>query len=213
MNSGTGKALLALDCSLKWTNVAVLSLSDGGLLAAERLNLGRRQSAELPLVVKGVLAKTKRGFSDLGLVAVTNGPGYFTGIRVGASYAMALAYGLNLKLVPVSTLRMLAFPWFPKAVLAAVHAGRERLYAASFGSLSRVLPLGEYSSGKLADWLDAQESESFLLVSDDPQKTAESLPGRTILPAAPDAAIVAQIAWNSRETASVSPMELRIFYH
>ena len=119
MNSGMGKALLALDCSLKWTNVAVLSLSDGGLLAAERLNIGRRQSAELPLVVESILAKTKRGFGDLGLVAVTNGPGYFTGIRVGASYAMALAYGLNLKLVPVYTLHMLDFSWLSKAVLAA----------------------------------------------------------------------------------------------
>ncbi|MDR2527523.1 MAG: tRNA (adenosine(37)-N6)-threonylcarbamoyltransferase complex dimerization subunit type 1 TsaB [Synergistaceae bacterium] len=212
MRNGIGKggALLALDCSLKWTNAAVLSLSEGDLLAAKRLDIGRRQAAELPLVVEDLLAETGRSFEDLGLVAVTNGPGYFTGIRVGVSYGAALAYGLGLKIAPVSTLHMLAFSWLPqvKTVLVVVYAGRERLYAASFGNAERELAPGKYSGEELAVWLDAQDPESAILVSDEPAKTSDSLPGRRILHASPDAAVVAKIAWNARETTPVFPTEL-----
>ena len=124
--------ILALDCSLRWTNVAVFA--DGGVLLSKCLDIGRRQAAELPLVVEGALKETGRAFSDIGLVAVTNGPGYFTGIRVGAAYAAALAYGLGVKIAPVSTLHMLAYPRVLQSqpVLALVYAGRESVYAASF---------------------------------------------------------------------------------
>ncbi|MDR2529425.1 MAG: tRNA (adenosine(37)-N6)-threonylcarbamoyltransferase complex dimerization subunit type 1 TsaB [Synergistaceae bacterium] len=124
MSDGTGKggALLALDCSLKRTNAAVLSLSEGELLAVKRLDIGRRQVVELPLAMEGLLAETGRSFGDLGLVAVTNGPGYFTGIRVGVSYGAALAHGLGLKIAPAFTLHMLTFPWLSQAKTVLVFA-------------------------------------------------------------------------------------------
>jgi tRNA threonylcarbamoyl adenosine modification protein YeaZ len=228
--------ILAIDCSLRWTNVALLSEREG-LSASEHLDIGRRQAAELPLVVERLLANANRSFGDIALVAVTNGPGYFTGIRVGASYATGLAYGLGVKIVPVSTLYMLAYPFLSasRTVLAVVYAGRERLYAASFGhaqenAQSEVLPAGEYGSDALDAWLSCQQqsqdqeksfdsSRDVLLVSDDPEKASSvwGLPDKIqkkIQRVSPDAAIVAQIAAQAASRGeSISPMELRIAYH
>jgi tRNA threonylcarbamoyl adenosine modification protein YeaZ len=220
--------ILALDCSLRWTNAAVLA--DGDVLVSEHLDIGRRQAAELPLVAERALKETNHAFSDIGLVAVTNGPGYFTGIRVGASYAAALAYGLGVKIAPVSTLHMLAYPSIlqSRPVLALVYAGKGSVYAASFGCAQYLntadLPAGEYGGGQLDAWLSSHEGlggKDILLVSDNPEKTVETsgLTSREILQASPDASIVAKIAWSARESADspispiISPMELKIFYH
>ena len=180
--------ILALDCSLRWTNVSVFA---DDLCVSRRLDIGRRQAAELPLIVEHVLEETNRALSDIGLIAVTNGPGYFTGIRVGASYAAALAYGLNVKVAPVSTLYMLAYPFILQSqpVLVLVYAGKRRVYAASFGRpspLDAELPEGEYEGGRLEEWFcENPARKKLLLVSDDPKgrrgplltRTASSSPG------------------------------------
>jgi tRNA threonylcarbamoyladenosine biosynthesis protein TsaB len=220
--------ILALDCSLRWTNAAVLE--DGDVVASECLDIGRRQAAELPLVAERALKETNHVFSDIGLVAVTNGPGYFTGIRAGASYAAALAYGLGVKVAPVSTLHMLAYAHILQSqpVLALVYAGKGRVYAASFGCAQYLntedLPAGEYGRDQLDAWLSSHEGhkgsgrKKLLLVSDHPEKTVETLglTSREILQALPDASIVAKIAWSAQKSNAsliVSPMELKIFYH
>ena len=202
------KLILALDCSLRWTNVAVFL--GGGVLISERLDLGRRQSAELPVVVKNALSGAGCSFSQVGLLAVTNGPGYFTGIRVGVSYAAALAYGLRVKVAPVSTLRMLAGSSVEQtAVLVAVYAGQERVYAASFGC-DDGLPVGEYKKDEIESWLTRHEDIE--VTSDDPKKAFLPNLGREILPVRADASEVARIAWLNPDTA-VDPMELRVSYH
>ncbi|MCL2009947.1 MAG: tRNA (adenosine(37)-N6)-threonylcarbamoyltransferase complex dimerization subunit type 1 TsaB [Synergistaceae bacterium] len=205
-----GKLILALDCSLRLTNVAVFL--DGGVLISESLDLGRRQAAELPVIVKNAFSDAGRSFDQVGLLAVTNGPGYFTGIRVGVSYAAALAYGLGVKVAPVSSLHMLAGSSAERTpVLAAVYAGRERVYAASFGCEDG-LPVGEYGKDEIERWLLGHENAE--VISDAPEKTF--LPdlglGRKVSPVRPDASEAARIAWLNPASA-VHPMELRVSYH
>ena len=90
--------MLVLDCSLRLTGAAVARC--GEVLSQESEDLGRRQAAELPLMAERVLAAAGMTFADIDLMAVTSGPGYFTGIRVGVAYAAALAYGLGVRIVP-----------------------------------------------------------------------------------------------------------------
>ena len=80
--------LLAVDCSMRITGVALSEC--GKAVASESLDLGRRQSEELPLMAERLLSGVGWSWSDIGFVAVTNGPGYFTGIRVGAAWASAI---------------------------------------------------------------------------------------------------------------------------
>lgn len=203
--------LLALDCSLRWTNVAVLC-GGANVLASERLDIGRRQAAELPLVTNRALEQSGYGLKDVGVIAVTNGPGYFTGIRVGASFAAALAYGLGIRVIPVSTLRMLAWSHILRGqpVLAAVYAGRGFVYAASFGC-ENDLPTGEYEENSIAEWIGGHAD--ITVVSDDPGRTCEAVHLTCpVIQVLPDAAIVAQIADGMRGTA-VLPADLRPAYH
>jgi tRNA threonylcarbamoyladenosine biosynthesis protein TsaB len=206
------RLILALDCSLRWTAVSVFS--EEGVLTEERIDAKRRQATELPLAVERALTKTGRSFGDISLLAVTNGPGYFTGVRVGAAYAAALAYGLGVKIAPVSTLYMLAWPRAGRSlpVLAAAYAGRGCVYAASFGC-GEDLSQGEYKKDGLEAWL-VRHGDAVIL-SDDPPKIVETLPflgSREIQLSLPDASAVAKIAWSARKTA-IDPMELRVFYH
>ena len=212
-----GNLILALDCSLRWTNVAVFL--DGAALVSERLDIGRRQAAELPGVVKNALAKAGYSFEHISLVAVTNGPGYFTGIRIGAAYAAALAYGLGIKVVPVSTLQMLKGQ--KDKTLVTVYAGQERVYAESFGYENN-LPVGEYTMEGIVKWLDGDTDApeaadvakiaEVTIISDDPEKAFLPRLGREITLVRPDAAEVARAAWLSPGNA-VDPMKLRVAYH
>ena len=202
--------VLALDCGLRLTGAAVAR--GGAVLAQESADLGRRQAAELPLMAERVLAESGLAFSDVGLMAVTCGPGYFTGIRVGVAYAAALAYGLAVRVVPVPSLEMLAASRPDPSdgeVLAVVYAGRGFVYAASFGSGSDALPVGEYGGEVLRSWMARHGA---VAVSEDPVRAAEAAGlDFPLLTAHPSAAKAAEIAWRSR-TLAVSPLELRAVY-
>ncbi|NLL37273.1 MAG: tRNA (adenosine(37)-N6)-threonylcarbamoyltransferase complex dimerization subunit type 1 TsaB [Fretibacterium sp.] len=205
--------VLALDCSLRFTAVALLQ--GDAILWAESEDLGRRQAAELPLRVECLLKEQGLHWEDVGLVALTNGPGYFTGLRVGVAYGAALAYALGVRVVPVSSLEMLAASALgttsPEGILSVVYAGRGAVYAASFGGPD-VLPAGEYDGPTVEAWL-SQVGEPVCVVSDDPQRAAESaglsFPIRAVRP---DAASVARLALRDRDRALL-PAELRINYH
>lgn len=213
-----GDIVLALDCCLRLTGVAVARC--GEILARESADLGRRQAAELPLMVERVLAASRVPFSDVGLVAVTNGPGYFTGIRAGVAYASALAYGLGVPVVPVPSLEVLAVS-YPRSsageVLAVVYAGRGSAYAASFGLSPGSLPvpeggvpLGEYGGEVLNAWM--KEHRDAVAVSDDPGRASEAAGlDFTVLTARPDVGRVAEIAWLRRGSA-VPAMAVRTVY-
>jgi tRNA threonylcarbamoyladenosine biosynthesis protein TsaB len=71
---------------------------------------------------------------DLERVAVTSGPGYYTGLRIGVSYACALAEAIGVPLVPLSTLEAMAYgQGDPGRILCPVlHARSGHLYAALF---------------------------------------------------------------------------------
>ena len=134
---------LAVECSGRWTNVGLAS--GGSILSERNEKLGRKQSEELPILVDEVLAEACLKLSDVDLIAVGTGPGYYTGIRTGTAYGAALAEALGLKVAPLSSLK--AFIWDIKDeyrsvapvfkarrgyCYAAVYAGGEELAAPSF---------------------------------------------------------------------------------
>jgi tRNA threonylcarbamoyladenosine biosynthesis protein TsaB len=93
---------------MRWLN---LGLADSEkLYGEENLNAGRSQAELLPCEVERFLSSCGFALGDIERIAVTTGPGYYTGIRVGLAYALALAEGLGVKVVPVASLYALAFP-------------------------------------------------------------------------------------------------------
>ncbi|MCP4644986.1 MAG: tRNA (adenosine(37)-N6)-threonylcarbamoyltransferase complex dimerization subunit type 1 TsaB [bacterium] len=98
--------ILAVDTSTSVNTVAVCD--DTVLLAETRVQAGRTHSERLVATVDWVLAQAGIELADLGLLAVSIGPGSFTGLRVGAAAWKGLAAATGLGLVAVPTLDAMA---------------------------------------------------------------------------------------------------------
>ncbi len=101
----------------------MLALESSGLLAGAALVDGDRLLGEIALDTRTtrtehLLVAARRLLDDLGLgigdldrVAISEGPGSFTGLRIGMASALGLALGSHLPVVPVGSLEVLAYPW------------------------------------------------------------------------------------------------------
>ena len=98
--------ILTLDSSLARCAAAIVE--DGQLLAVRQEDLQRGQAARLPVMVQDVLEQAGVNAADLDLVAVTVGPGSFTGIRAALALAHGLALAAGRPLVGVSVGEALA---------------------------------------------------------------------------------------------------------
>lgn len=91
------------------TEVCSVALSHNGELVSLRENLvGRSHANDLALYVDEVLRENDLAVSDLQAVAVSAGPGSYTGLRIGAATAKGLCYGAEIPLIAVGSLRALA---------------------------------------------------------------------------------------------------------
>lgn len=97
---------LALDTSNKAMSVAVVQ--DGELLAETTLNKMRTHSEQLLPTIDRLVELSGLQPDDIDRVAVAQGPGSYTGLRIGVTTAKTLAYTLNIELVGVSSLATLA---------------------------------------------------------------------------------------------------------
>jgi tRNA threonylcarbamoyladenosine biosynthesis protein TsaB len=101
--------LLGIDTCGPIGSVAVGRLNGNAVkLSAQKELAGRTYSAALIPAVDGLLGGEGIRVSDIGCIVVVNGPGSFTGVRVGLGAAKGLAEGAGIPVVPVSRLQVLA---------------------------------------------------------------------------------------------------------
>jgi len=136
--------ILALETATSRGSVALVS---GGAVRAEIfLSPGPRASASYIPAVEALFAAAGAAAGDVSAVAVSAGPGAFTGLRVGMSAAKGFCFGWGVPLVPVPTLLALAhrFPGEGRIVCPVHDARRGEVYAALFrwddGELARLSP-------------------------------------------------------------------------
>jgi len=135
--------VLGIDTSTWWASVGVVDDTRVLAAAVERAN-GSHTLGLLPLVQRTLAAATV-AVRDVAAVAVTRGPGAFTGLRVGLSTAKGLAYATGARLVAVPTLEALArtVEDYDGPVVPLLDARRGEFYCARFevgrdGSCERV---------------------------------------------------------------------------
>lgn len=91
------------------TTVCSVSIARNGVLLALKEQNGDYSHAEnLTLFIEDVLQQSQVSLADLDAVAVSKGPGSYTGLRIGVSTAKGLCYALNKPLIAVNTLEQLA---------------------------------------------------------------------------------------------------------
>jgi len=98
--------ILSMECSATPASVAIIE--NGKLLASSFVNVKLTHSQTLMPMVENLLCASKLSIADIDGLAISNGPGSFTGVRIGISAVKGLAAPKNLPCVAVSTLRAMA---------------------------------------------------------------------------------------------------------
>lgn len=126
--------LLAVDTAT--TSCSVALFKDEGLLAETVYTAGKTHSRHLLSMIHGLLETCRIGSADIGGIAVTRGPGTFTGLRIGLSTVKGLAAAIRVPVVGVSSLAALAFPLhlLDAPVVAMIDARRGEVYYARYGA-------------------------------------------------------------------------------
>lgn len=99
--------ILSIDSSTKAASAAV---TEGAKILAEfSLNTGFTHSQTLMPIIDHALKESGTNLKDIGLIAVTLGPGSFTGVRIGVASAKGLAFSDNIPVIGVSALEALSY--------------------------------------------------------------------------------------------------------
>jgi tRNA threonylcarbamoyladenosine biosynthesis protein TsaB len=124
--------VLAIDTALGACAAAVLDSGVGALLASESVLMARGHAEAIMPMIARVMDKAQCEFADLNRVAVTVGPGSFTGLRVGISAARGIALAAGKPAIGLSTLSALAAPHVAArtgdTIIAAIDARNEQVY-------------------------------------------------------------------------------------
>ena len=124
--------ILAIDTALDACAAGVLDTDAGKLIAQESLPMKRGHAEALMPLIARVIKQSGIAFPDLDRIAVTTGPGSFTGLRVGLSAARGIALAANKPVVGVTTLTAYAAPVVSEngeqPVISAIDARHDQVY-------------------------------------------------------------------------------------
>tara|TARA_E500000178_G_C17011917_1_gene750982 strand:- start:1205 stop:1861 length:657 start_codon:yes stop_codon:yes gene_type:complete len=129
--------LIAFETSQQLCSVAILSKNGVVIdqLVVDEIN---NHAKNLPLMTNEILKNNGYHFNNLSGVAVSKGPGSYTGLRIAAAYAKGICFGLNIPLIAVSTLRAMAAQLNIQdssngmLLVPMIDARRMEVYAATF---------------------------------------------------------------------------------
>jgi len=209
--------ILALDTAQNACSVAVMS--EHAIIAREFEWRPRGHAEVLALMIKRVMAQAGMSFSDLDRVAVTIGPGSFTGLRVGIATARGIALAAAIPLIGISSFEAVAAnieqdeeEALPICVIFDARRGEVyvQLFGADLKALSR--PCACVPT-EVADILPAQKTiaigSGVELVSEALGPNAQKLVPSAALNVA-DAAVIANLALvRQPQTQPVEPLYLR----
>jgi len=124
--------ILAIETSGNVVSAAIAN--EEKVIADCSLDFKITHSQTLMPIVDELIKRTGFDINELNYIAVTSGPGSFTGLRIGAATAKGLAHGLGIKLIPVPTLESLAYNIFEtdKYICPIMDARRKQVYNAVF---------------------------------------------------------------------------------
>jgi tRNA threonylcarbamoyl adenosine modification protein YeaZ len=205
--------LIAIDTS--WEACSVGVIADGRTLTRSEI-VGRRHAEILMGMIEDALAAVQLAVADLDRIAVTVGPGSFTGLRVGIAAARGLALVLGRTAVGIGTFAVHAEEARAangtRAVLAALAAGRGEIYGAIYAAdgsemLSPRTASAEVLAAEVTDGMLIAGSGADLILAALPMDTTAQIAHRH---SAADIAALCRLALAAPEaTASPRPLYLR----
>lgn len=135
--------VLAIDTALEACSVAVLDTESAGASVHESLPMQRGHAEALMPLIARVMGRASLDFSGIDRIAVTTGPGSFTGLRVGIAAARGIALSAGKPAIGLTTLATFAAPFIAAddslPVVVAIDARHDHVYLQVFGPGGRTL--------------------------------------------------------------------------
>lgn len=155
--------LLAVDTATATASVALYAPVDELLLAESTWQARRRHTQDLLVITQELLTQLNVQPAQLSALAVTTGPGSFTGVRIGLSVVKGIGIGLPVppQVVGIPTLTVTAAPWLALAQAASaqlwayIQAGRGRYNWAVFDKALYHPTAADHGAGTAADFAQA----------------------------------------------------------
>ena len=199
--------ILAIDTALDACAAGVLDTEAGKLIAQESQAMKRGHAEALMPLIARVIEATGIGFAALDRIAVTTGPGSFTGLRVGLSAARGIALAANKPVVGLPTLTAYAAPVVSQngehPVISAIDARHDHVYlqAVSGNGSSLIRPC----VASIEEALGASKFGAPHLVGNAAKILADRWPAQALPPFKVDPQPAPDIAWVAWLGAAVSP--------
>lgn len=158
--------VLAFDTTVSTLSVALLQ--DQKILSKNTISESGKQAEMLLPQIEEILRANNIWYQDLDLIAATQGPGSFTGVRIGLTVARTLKIATNKPLILINSLEALAFKHRnqPKEIFVAIDAKMDEFFIASFKSKNGKLEtITEPQLVKQEEIKNFLPKENFLLCS------------------------------------------------
>jgi tRNA threonylcarbamoyladenosine biosynthesis protein TsaB len=183
-------------------NFSVAVHQNGICLGIQKSMMPKMAAAQLAPAIEQLLNSLSIKFNQLNAIALSEGPGSYTGLRIGSSTAKGLCMSLNLPLIAVNTLRAMAWPFRNNKqyqfFLPALDARRDEIYCMVLDKefqeikATSAMVICQDSFGEFlnegATLFIGSGSEKCLRIINHPNASADSL-------AIPDATAIGELAW------------------
>lgn len=199
--------ILAIDTALSACSVAVLDMEADKVVAGDSFLMERGHAETLIPMAERIMAEAGLDFTDLARIAVTVGPGSFTGLRVGLSAARGFGLTANVPVVGVTTLAALAAPYLAfddsLPVVSAIDARHDHVFLQMFGAGGRTVIAPRAAHVK--DAARAAAIGAVRLVGSGAPLVAEAWPPGEREPVLVEAMAAPDVAWVARLGAVADP--------
>lgn len=172
--------ILSIETSTEVCSVALHE--DDRLLGYAESRKQKSHSSLLVSMIDQVLSNAKISKTELSAIAVSKGPGSYTGLRIGTSTAKGLCYALNIPLIGVDTLKAMALEASehlsdPAYIIPMLDARRAEVYCEVFDQQMNLISVAEALVLDNLSFTDVSPSKHLVVVGDGATK-AESLMGK-----------------------------------
>ena len=165
--------ILGIETSVKQSSAAIVIENDSYEVFSD---IKKDAAKSLPFIVENVLNKAQSSFNDIDGIAISMGPGSFTGLRVGLSYVKGLSLALDIPIIPISTFESMINIVKPnpgKVIQTIIHSHGNALYIAQHISKDKLYVLD--SIPKIVDINDLKLKKDMFIIYVGPNKIVEQL--------------------------------------
>ena len=148
--------MISLFIDTSMMNVSISVVKDNKILSVIQENIPNEHSKYATSYVKKVIDDAGIDANDIDVILVVNGPGSFTGVRIGVTIAKTYGYLINKELIPVSSLRSLAISSNKDGkIMSIIQANRSNFYVGIYDSEYNDLIDEQFvSSGRLIELIE-----------------------------------------------------------